>query len=169
MKKNSSSLTAVTVQHIAVTTDTPYEEFSNRLIEQLGNLDFAEFQRMVKHSASAKELQQYLEAGSGSTGLILFTTYDQGAILTALYGASQKGVAYVLGNPAFAARMTKEDFRAGLYAPLRVYVYATESNKARVEYDLPSSVFSQFENGNVTGVSKELDSKLSRLIEQASQ
>jgi uncharacterized protein (DUF302 family) len=82
-------------------------------------------------------------------------------------GAPQKARQYVLGNPLYAARMTQHDIRAGLYAPLRVLIYVDNAGATCVEYDLPSSLFGQFENDKVREVAAELDRKLSALIEQS--
>ena len=82
-------------------------------------------------------------------------------------GISQKARQYVVGNPLYAARMTQHDIRAGLYAPLRVLIYVDTTGATCVEYDLPSSLFGQFENDKVREVAAELDRKLSALIEQS--
>jgi uncharacterized protein (DUF302 family) len=75
----------------------------------------------------------------------------------------------VVGNPRFAARMTEYDIRAGLYAPLRVLIYADDSETTWVEYDLPSTLFCQFKNHKVNEVAADLDRKLASLIEQAAK
>ncbi len=72
-----------------------------------------------------------------------------------------------MGNPLVAARMTQYDIRAALYAPLRILVYEADDHATRVEYDLPSSLFGQFDNPEVTTVALSLDAKLARLIEKA--
>jgi uncharacterized protein (DUF302 family) len=64
--------------------------------------------------------------------------------------------------------MTQHDIRAGLYAPLRVLVYADAAGGTCVEYDLPSSLFGQFANVKVDAVAAELDEKLSALVEKSS-
>ena len=63
--------------------------------------------------------------------------------------------------------MTRRDIRAGLYAPLRLFVYAAGDHSTRVEFDLPSSLFGQFDSPEVTAVAKSLDMKLANLIKKA--
>jgi len=63
--------------------------------------------------------------------------------------------------------MTRHDIRAGLYAPLRVFVYEADDRSTRIEYDRPSSLFGQFNNPEVTTVARSLDEKLANLIKKA--
>jgi uncharacterized protein (DUF302 family) len=98
---------------------------------------------------------------------MLFNTYDHGALLS-IKGSPRKARQYVVGNPLYAARMTQHDIRAALYAPLRVLVYADDAGGTRVEYDLPSSLFGQFENDRVNEVAAELDRKMSALVDRSS-
>ena len=63
--------------------------------------------------------------------------------------------------------MTQHDIRAGLYAPLTVFVYETGPDTVRVEFDRPSSLFGQFGAPSVTEVAVGPDAKLSALLEKA--
>ena len=74
---------------------------------------------------------------------------------------------YVVGNPLFALQMTRHDVRAGLYAPLRLFVYETEDGRVFVEHDLPSSLFGQFRHDHVTPAAQMLDRKMEELIASA--
>jgi len=65
--------------------------------------------------------------------------------------------------------MTQHDLRAGLYAPLTMFVYETGPAAVRVEFDRPSSLFGQFGNPTVTEVAVGLDAKLNALIEKAAK
>jgi uncharacterized protein (DUF302 family) len=53
--------------------------------------------------------------------------------------------------------MTQHDLAAGLYAPLRVMLYETETGTATFEYDRPSTLFGQYGDERVTAVAKQLD------------
>ncbi|MEH1931568.1 DUF302 domain-containing protein [Nostoc sp.] len=81
-----------------------------------------------------------------------------------IVGTPKKAKQYVVGNPLIAIQMTQHDIRAALYAPLRVLVYKAADQSVYVEYDLPSSLFGQFGNAEVTKVAKSLDLKLVNLI-----
>jgi uncharacterized protein (DUF302 family) len=98
---------------------------------------------------------------------MVFSTYDHGALLT-IKGSPRRARQYVVGNPLYASRMTQHDIRAGLYAPLRVLIYADQPGGVCIEYDLPSSLFGQFGNIKVNEVAAELDRKLAALVEKSS-
>jgi|SRR5712692_9985816 len=63
----------------------------------------------------------------------------------------------------------RHDIRAGLYAPLTLLIYEKGPSTVLAEYDLPSSVFGQFDNPAVTSVATELDTKLRKAIEAAAR
>lgn len=161
-------INAISVNHVTYSSDTSFEAFTSALESQLGRHDISAYQRQLKNPKEAKDVEKILHAQEGSSGFMLFSTYDHGALL-AIKGAPQKARQYVIGNPLFAARMTEHDVRAALYAPLRVLVYADPSGKARIEYDLPSSLFGQFQNEKVTEVARELDQKLAMMIKKSLQ
>ena len=48
---------------------------------------------------------------------------------------------YEIGNPLTASKMTRHQFAAALYAPLRVVLFEDEQGKGIFEYDKPSSFF----------------------------
>lgn len=97
---------------------------------------------------------------------MLFNIQEHGKLLN-IYGSPRKANQYVLGNPLIAIMMTRHDIRAGLYAPLRVFVYEAGDRSTRIKYDQPSSLFGQFENPEVTTVARSLDTKLSNMIRKA--
>jgi uncharacterized protein (DUF302 family) len=103
----------------------------------------------------------------GPLGLMIFAVIDHGR-LAGLAGKAGGAKQYVVGNPLFALQMTKKDIRAGLYAPLRVYIREDGPKKSIVEYDLPSSLFGQFQNAEVDHVARMLDEKLEVAIEYVS-
>jgi uncharacterized protein (DUF302 family) len=97
---------------------------------------------------------------------MLLDIQDHGKLLN-IAGAPKKAKQYVLGNPLIAITMTRHDIRAGLYAPLRVFVYESEDHSTRVEFDQPSSLFGQFNNPEITSVAQSLDRKLANVIKKA--
>jgi len=99
---------------------------------------------------------------AGPSGFMLFGTNDHGALLR-LVGRRWAAVQYVVGNPLFALRMTQHDIRASLYAPLRVLICENDEGQTCVEYDRPSSLFSQFGNDGISPTAAMLDRKLEAL------
>lgn len=153
----------ISVIHVAESRQCEFGAFTNEFESQLGRHDISAYESLLGDGHQTKKVEKILKSQEGSSGFMLFTTYDHGGLLS-IKGSPQRARQYILGNPLFAARMTEHDIRAGLYAPLRVFVYSDNSNEVTVEYDLPSSLFGQFGNDKVTKVAHELDEKLSTLI-----
>lgn len=121
-------INAITVNHVTYSSDTSFEAFTSALESQLGHHDISAYQRQLKNPKEAKDVEKILHAQEGSSGFMLFSTYDHGALL-AIKGAPQKARQYVIGNPLFAARMTEHDIRAALYAPLGFLSMPTRQEK----------------------------------------
>jgi hypothetical protein len=98
--------------------------------------------------------------------LWLFLTRNHGQ-LTATDGLNSRAIQYDIGNPLTAERMTRFQLAAGLYAPLRVYLYENEQGRAIFECDLPSNLFGQFGDERVTAVGRELDAELEQTLQAA--
>jgi uncharacterized protein DUF302 len=99
--------------------------------------------------------------------LWLFLVRDHGG-LTAADGQNSKAMQYEIGNPLTAELMTRHVLAAGLYAPLRVVLFEDKAGKAIFEYDLPSSLFSQFGDEQVARVGRELDAELEAALQSVS-
>jgi uncharacterized protein (DUF302 family) len=99
---------------------------------------------------------------------MLFGTMDHGALL-AMAGKPVRAVQYVVGNPLFAVQMTRHNVAAGLYAPLRLFVYENGAGKTVLEYDKPSSLFGQFHNDRIDAVAAMLERKLEELVGAATR
>jgi len=164
-RSNPMDVTRVTIEHVRVATETPFEKVTNAFEQQLGHFDPSAYQQL-NSGIDPDEVRAKIKAMEGSSGFMLFRTTDHGALLR-LAGQKRKSIQYLLGNPLFALQMTRHDIRASLYAPLRVLIYQTEHGKTCVEYDKPSSQFGQFGNAKVTEVALMLDRKLEQLVTKA--
>jgi uncharacterized protein (DUF302 family) len=164
---NPVNVTRVTVEHVRVVADKPFDRVAKALERQLGQFD-PEVYKSLSAGGDAEKVRARIEAMAGPSGFMLFRASDHGALLR-LAGQKKKALQYLLGNPLFAVQMTQYDVRAGLYAPLRVLVYEDEKGRTCVEYDKPSSLFGQFGNARVTDVATMLDRKLEQLVARAIQ
>jgi uncharacterized protein (DUF302 family) len=156
--------TEFTVVH--QTSDLPisFDAFTSRLEQLLGRFDAGIAERVLTEDATAARTR--IGAMAGEQGLMLFGTQDHGRLF-ALRGETRKAKRYHVGNPLIAFEMTQHNIRAGLYAPLTLFVYETGPDTVRVEFDLPSSLFGQFGDPSVTNVAVGLDAKVQALIEKA--
>jgi uncharacterized protein (DUF302 family) len=112
-----------------------------------------------------RSVEKRLKASAGEEGLMLFNVQEHGKLLN-IIGSPRKAKQYVLGNPLIAVTMTRHDIRAGLYAPLTVFVYEADDRSTRIEFDQPSSLFGQFNNPEVTTVARSLDAKLATWLKR---
>jgi uncharacterized protein (DUF302 family) len=153
----------IEVRHIYVELTIAFEHLTGALEQALGRFDEGLLKELETDPTFVEER---LKAAAGTEGLMLFNIQDHGKLLH-LFGAPKKAKQYVLGNPLIAVAMTHQDIRAGLYAPLRLFVYETDDHTTFIEFDKPSSLFGQFNNLEITVVAQSLDAKLASLIEKA--
>jgi uncharacterized protein (DUF302 family) len=140
-----------------------YERFIRSIERLLGRFDDSLYEGI---ETAPDKVRERIEKAAGEEGLMLFTIREHGMLLI-LSGGMRKARQYVIGNPLTAVTMTRHDIRAGLYAPLRILVYEAEDRSTRVEYDLPSSLFGQFNDPEVTVIAQSLDKKLANVIKKA--
>jgi uncharacterized protein (DUF302 family) len=159
------NVTRITVDHVRVVADKPFDKVTKALEQQLGQFN-PEVYKSLSTGEDAQKVRAKIEAMVGPSGFMLFRTSDHGALLR-LAGQKRKAIQYLVGNPLFALQMTQHDIRASLYAPLRVLLYENDEGKTCVEYDKPSSLFGQFGNAKVTDVATMLDRKLEQLVAKA--
>jgi uncharacterized protein (DUF302 family) len=161
------NVTRITVDHVRVVADRPFDQVVKGFEKQLGQFDSEVYKALIA-GEDVEKVRAKIEAMAGPSGFMLFKTSDHGALL-GLAGQKKKAIQYLVGNPLFALEMTRHDIRASLYAPLRVLLYENEEGKTCVEYDKPSSLFGQFGNAKVTDVATMLDRKLEQLVAKAIQ
>jgi len=161
------NVTQITVDHVRVSVDKPFDKVTKAFEQQLGQFDHETYKSLAAGEDTEK-VRKKIEAMVGPSGFMLFRTSDHGALLR-LADQKKKALQYLVGNPLFAIQMTQHDIRASLYAPLRVLIYENEAGKTCVEYDKPSSLFRQFGNAKVTDVATMLDLKLEHLVAKAIQ
>ena len=157
----------ITVDHVQVVADKPFEKVTKAFEEQCGKFDEEEF-RAYAEKETPEKAKAKLESMVGPSGFMLFRTSDHGALL-GMVGQKKKAIQYLVGNPLFAVQMTQHDIRAhALYAPLRVLIYENDqAGKTCIEYDRPSSLFGQFGNERITPTATMLDRKLETLVATA--
>ncbi|HEY3274060.1 MAG TPA: DUF302 domain-containing protein [Methanocella sp.] len=153
----------IEVRHESTEVNADFERFTGNLEGSLGRFDDSLYEGI---ETAPDRVRERLEKAAGAEGLMLFCIRDHGRLLN-IVGAPRKAKQYLIGNPLIAVTMTRHDIRAGLYAPLRILVYEVKDGSTRVEYDLPSSLFGQFNEPEVTAVARSLDMKLANVIKKA--
>ncbi len=80
---------------------------------------------------SSKSYDQTVEAfkmAVSKGGMMVMSTVDQGNMLK-MTGLDMKGTLFLVGNPNIGKQVFEKDPAAGLYLPLRVYIYRGSDNK----------------------------------------
>jgi uncharacterized protein (DUF302 family) len=152
------------VEHIVIRTKKPYPEVKAG-IEKLGRFDDALRAMLVKNDIEG--LRAAAQRAAGEDGLAIHYVAPHGDLL-ALQGERRPLIAYYIGNILSASEMTKVNPAAGLYAPLRVVVYANADGGTTMEYDRPTSMFGQFRSPQIDAVAQSLDQRLLAFLKKVS-
>jgi uncharacterized protein (DUF302 family) len=154
----------ISVEHIRIVSDKPYDEV-RKALETLPKFD--DRFRALLHDGEIARVKAELQKIQGDAGLVIFSVATHGDWLQILSG-KRPAVQYVIGNVLIATQMTQHELAAGLYAPLRIMLYENKAGTATFEYDQPSTLFGQYGNESVTAVAQNLDQTIyDALIEAA--
>ena len=154
----------IEISHQRITIKKNFENFTKDFEVTVNPLDPGWAKNILENpEAVANELHKV----AASTGLMIFGTQPHGDLMLFIGQSRKKATQYIIGNPLVAIEMTKYDIRAALYAPLRMVVFEDTDGVTYVEYDLPSTLFGQFGNPDVTNVALGLDAKLLNAIQLA--
>jgi len=152
----------IQVEHIEIKTTKKFVDVEAALERSVPQLDPAMRQALVDGD---EQLATELERGEP---LFIFLKRDHGALLQVV-GQPRKALQYEIGNSHTASKMSRHQLAAGLYAPLRVFLYEDEKGATILEYDKPSSLFGQFGDEKVSAVARGLDEALDRALRRAAE
>src|SRR6516164_7234619 len=113
---------------------------------------------------SNKSFEQTVDAfkmAVSKGGMMVMSTVDQGNMLK-MTGLEMKGTLFLVGNPNVGKQVFEKDPAAGLYLPLRVYIYQGSDNKTSV-------VLKPFNNASIDQTAGMLDQKLDMLTHMVAQ
>jgi uncharacterized protein (DUF302 family) len=151
----------ITVEHIRISSERSFAEVRRRLEGTVPKLDTGIAEAL--RSGDQKRAKDYEDNGPR---LSIFGERDHGALLQ-IAGSRRNAVQYDIGNPLTASMMTRHQLPAALYAPLRVVLFEDEQGRGILEYDRPSSFFSQYGDQRVTAVGRYLDATLEAVLRNA--
>ena len=151
----------IEVSHVITDSAKPFDDVRAALEALIQPID-PEIPALLADGITDR-LKQHLEA---APELSIFLSRDHGGLL-GVYGQARRAVQYEIGNPLTASTMTRYDLAATLYAPLRIVLYEKDDGGSRFEYDLPSSLFGQFDDERITEVARGLDVALGRAVSSA--
>ena len=157
--------THITIEHIVVASNQPYEKVIDALEARLGSVEnWGRIgQQLIAANASQEQVAQTIEEHIGTSGFTLFYKVEHSHLLS-LVGKTSRAIQYTIGNPLLAIQMTKHMPEAALYAPLRLVVYENEDGRTFVAYDNFVSLLVQYQREEVTRVAQIVEQKLETLV-----
>jgi uncharacterized protein (DUF302 family) len=155
------SRTDMVVEHVTASSSRPYAEVKKDLETRLGRLD--DGIRAKLKAGDVDALRAGLTKAAGKDGLVIHYVGVHGDWLI-LKGARGDVTEYFIGNILSAVEMTSANPAAGLYAPLRVIVYASPKGGSVIEWDRPSTQLSQYHDADIDAMGRSLDERLERLV-----
>jgi hypothetical protein len=153
-------ITTVAVKHIRYHTVRPYADVKADLEQKLGRLD--EPIRKLLAEGKVDELRAASTKVAGEYGLVIHYVALHGDWLI-LNGGRRNGIVYHIGNVLTAVQLTRQNFAAGLYAPLRLAIFE-DGTGTTLEYDQPTSLLGQFHNAKIDESAASLDKRMARLV-----
>jgi uncharacterized protein (DUF302 family) len=155
------SRTSMVVEHVTASSPRPYADVKKDLETRLGRLD--EDIRAKLKAGDIDALRAALTKAAGKDGLVIHYVGVHGDWLV-LKGARGNVTEYFVGNILSAVEMTSANPAAGLYAPLRIVVYASPKGGSVIEYDRPSTQLNQYHDADIDNMGRSLDDRLDRLV-----
>ena len=155
------SRTAMVVEHVTASSPRPYADVKKDLETRLGRLD--DDIRAKLKAGDIDALRAALVKAAGKDGLVIHYVGVHGDWLI-LKGARGNVTEYFIGNILSAVEMTSANPAAGLYAPLRIVVYASPKGGSVIEYDRPSTQLNQYHDADIDNMGRSLDERLDRLV-----
>jgi uncharacterized protein (DUF302 family) len=162
MAESTVTSRAVQMEHVKITTPKKYADVQAALEASVPPLD----PTMIKALSDGDEKRVAELEKPGP--LYIFLKRNHGSILK-IAGQPRNAMQYDIGNPHTASKMTRHKLPAGLYAPLRVYLYEDDKGGSVFEYDKPSSEFGQFGDEQVDVVARGLDRDLASALKKAAE
>ncbi len=158
----------ITIEHVVIASNQPYEKVLEGLASWLGSAQgWRETEQHVQALAAAQasweQVTQAIERNLGTSDFTLFNTVEHTSLLT-LAGKSSRAIQYSVGNPLLANHMSRLLPEVALYAPLRFVVYEDEAGKTFVAYDTVVSLLTQYQCEGVTQVAQVVEQKLEALL-----
>lgn len=123
---------------------------------------------VVPSQESFDQTVTQLKTAVAGGGMMVMAEVNQGNML-AMTGLKLKGTLFLIGSPTVGKQVLEQDHGAGLYLPLRVYVYEDKDGNTFLSYDRPSVVLGQLKSPDIDMIAGMLDQKLTGLTQMAAK
>jgi uncharacterized protein (DUF302 family) len=157
----------VEIERLSVISSKPFEEVLATLEGAIGHPDMVEFRKAMNSSHTFAEFENVVHKQLGTTGLMMFMKFDQGAVVRKETGLdTPKIVRYLIGNPLIMKEMAKHVPDAGAYAPVTILV-DERPDGVHISYDKMASFLAPYRNSDALTVARDLDSKVEKLLQES--
>jgi uncharacterized protein (DUF302 family) len=121
----------------------------------------------LKNANSMEELIQIIHKAVGDADLMEFIRFDLGHVVKKKFGPqSGRSLRILVGNPLTMSSMTIHVPDAGSYAPVTILI-DERPDGVHISHDAMESFLIGYENEAASQVARELDEKVSRILEKA--
>lgn len=153
---------SITVQHIRKGSSKPFDAVVTTFESLLGKPTM----ESIREAVETNQGEVKISAMQGQSGFMILGCLDMGAVIPTLRQKDIRAKQYLIGNPLFADQMIRHNVEAGLYAPLRVFLFEDQKGSSFV-FDRPSTLFGQWHSLEIDNVAQKLDRLLDNLIDAA--
>ena len=137
------------------------------LTATIGRPEMGAFQRQLAGAQTIGDVERVVQGAIGPSGLMEFIRFDIGAILRADRGGkAPRSLRLVAGNPLIMKEMVKGVPDAASYAPVTILI-DERPDGVHISYDSMASFLEPYANQKAMEVTRDLDSKVERLLETA--
>lgn len=150
-----------TVRRVTLRSAVPHERVLTRFVTAFPLLAPESLYRWVDRG-DAEAFRAFLESLPTPSGFFHFQSFDQGGGMS-LLGIPLRSRYFLVGNVLLATDLFRRELAAGLAAPVRVAITGTDDG-TQLDYDVPSSIFSQFPALRDSAVPGILDARLEALF-----
>jgi hypothetical protein len=166
---NEMSTKQITIERFSVISAKTFAEVASGISAQVGHPDIKQFYEAIQAAEDDQELQRVVNLAIGTSDLMEFMRFDQGAVIRHELGPGAPNIMRLLiGNPLTMRKMARHVHDAGSYAPVTVLI-DERADGVHLSYDRMASLIAPYENAEALEVARDLDNKVEGLLVEAAQ
>lgn len=163
----------ITIEHIVIASNQPYEKVLEALESRLGSEEgWRKTEQRIQALAAAQapweQAEETIARQMGTSDFTIFKTVEHTS-LHRIAGKTSRAIQYMAGNPLLANQMSRLMPEVALYAPLHFVVYEDEAGKTFVAYDNIVTLLAQYQREEITQVAQVVEHKLEDLLTAVTQ
>ena len=159
----------VTMRRINIISHRSFEEVINKLTAAVGHPEMKAFHQGILTAKNGAALEAMVQEATGPDELMEFYRFDSGEVLGKWQDGKKTGLMrFLIGNPVIMRSMAKTVPDAAAYAPVTILVHQ-RADGVYLSYDLMESLLAPYGDEPALVIARELDIKVTRLLEKAAR